>query len=100
MHMIKVSGIIQDKTLIKNKDLLTILLAMPLNVKVYKDGRFENMYSYASFSLFGLDEKQYKNLRKGNFVEITGTIRGNCDQDGNRIGEIIIVPRNIMKGVR
>ena len=50
-----------------------------------------------SFNLIGLD-KDFANLRKGSFVEITGEIIGNCNEDGSKKLDLFINPKSIVKG--
>lgn len=99
MNLIKISGKIIEKERIEKKDYINVLLAMPLRIKVYEDGEYKPTYSYIKFGLFGLDEQQYSNLEKGTFIDIIGTVHGNCDKNGKKTGEMLIIPRTITRGV-
>ncbi len=99
MNTIKIAGkVLKKEKQKKNDSFLDILIAVPLNMKVYDEGNFIQQYNYFSFTLFGLDENQYTNLRKGNFVEIIGQIAGNSNEDGTEMKNLIIIPKTIMKG--
>lgn len=98
MNNIRIAGKIIKKEKQKNKDLfLDILLAIPINFKVYHKGNFIQKYNYFSFTLFGLDKSQYSNLRKGSFVEIIGQIVGTSDKDGTEKNNLIIIPNTVTK---
>lgn len=100
MNLFKISGKVMKKEKVKGNDLiLNLVLAIPLGMKVYDAESFVPAYSYLSISLFGLDKEQYDNLRKGNFVEIIGSVTGNSDKEGNKKSELIILPKTITKGV-
>ncbi len=99
MNTIKIAGkVLKKEKQKKNDSFLDILIAVPLNMKVYDEGNFIQQYNYFSFTLFGLDENQYTNLRKGNFVEIIGQIIGNSNEDGTEKKNLTIIPKTIMKG--
>ncbi len=100
MNSIKIAGkVLKKEKQKKNDQYLDILIAVPLHMKVYDDGNFKQLYSYLSFSLFGLNNDQYSNLRKGNFVEIIGQVVGNSNEDGTQKKNLIVIPKSIMKGV-
>lgn len=100
MNTFKISGKVVKKEKIKGNDLMVnLVLAIPLGMKVYDEESFTPVYNYLSFSIFGLDKEQYDNLRKGNSVEIIGFITGNCDKDGNKKSELIVLPKSVTKGV-
>ena len=100
MNTFKISGKVVKTTKIKKSDLfVNVILAVPLNYKIYDDDNLKQQYNYISFSIFGLDQDQYKNLRKGNYVEISGMMAGNCNEDGSNKMDLIIFPKSIMKGV-
>lgn len=99
MNTIKIAGkVVKKEKQKKNDTFLNILVAVPLHLKVYDEGNFKQLYNYISLSLFGLDNDQYTNLRKGNFVEIIGQIVGNCNEDGTEKRDLIVIPKSIMKG--
>ena len=102
MNLIKISGkIIQKEKNNKDNRTLKIVIAIPLRMKSFdEDGNVKQCYSYFSCSLIGLDKEQYTNLRKGNYVEITGYICGNCKDDGTIISDTTIFPKSITKGGR
>ena len=101
MNNIKISGKIIKKTKNEIDDrYLRVVLAMPLHIKYYDEGMFKQCFSYLSFDLFGLDKEQYSDLRKGSYVEIYGSVVGNCKEDGTLKNNLIICPKSIMKGVR
>ncbi len=100
MNSIKIAGkVLKKEKQKKNDQYLDILIAVPLHMKVYDEGNFKQLYSYLSFSLFGLNNDQYNNLRKGNFVEIIGQVVGNSNEDGTQKKNLIVIPKSIMKGV-
>lgn len=100
MNVFKISGTVLKKEKQKGEDrTLRLVLAVPLNMKIYSEGTFKPTYDYLSFSLYGLNQDQSSNLRKGNYVEIIGYIIGNCDKDGNNKKELTILPKTITKGV-
>lgn len=100
MNSIKLAGkVVKKESQKKNDPYLNILIAVPLHMKVYDDGNFKQLYHYISLSLFGVDNEQYANLRKGNFVEIIGQIVGNSNEDGTQKRDLIIIPKSIMRGV-
>jgi len=82
----------------KNDQYLNILIAVPLHMKVYDDGNFKELCHFISLSLFGVDNEQYVNLRKGTFVEIIGQIVGNSDAEGTLKKDLIVIPKSIMRG--
>lgn len=99
MNAIKIAGkIVKKEKQKKNDPYLNILVAVPLHLKVYDEDTFKQLYNYVSLSLFGLDNDQYTNLRKGNFVEIIGQIVGNSNEDGTEKRDLIIIPKSVMKG--
>lgn len=99
MNTIKIAGkVVKKEKQKKNDSFLNILVAVPLHLKVYDEGNFKQLYNYVSLSLFGLDNDQYTNLRKGNFVEIIGQIVGNSNEDGTEKRDLIVIPKSIMKG--
>ncbi len=99
MNTIKIAGkVIKKEKQKKNELFLDVLIAVPLNLKVYDEGNYIQQYNYFSFTLFGLDKNQYSNLRKGNFVEIIGQVVGNSNEDGTEKNNLIIIPKTIMKG--
>lgn len=100
MNAIRIAGKVLKKEKQKKSDfLLDILIAVPLNLKIYDEGNYIQQYNYFSFTLFGLDKNQYSNLRKGNFVEIVGQIVGNSNEDGTEKNNLIIIPKTVTKGV-
>ncbi len=97
-NTIKLYGKVIKKTKDKQSSLiLNVVLALPINLKIYNGGICEQEYNYMSFNLIGLD-KDFANLRKGSFVEITGEIIGNCNEDGSKKLDLFINPKSIMKG--
>lgn len=99
MNAIKIAGkIVKKDKQKKNDSFLNILIAVPLHLKVYDEGNFKQLYSYVSLSLFGVDQDQLSNLRKGNFVEIIGQIVGNSNEDGTEKKDLIVIPKSVMKG--
>lgn len=101
MNNFKISGkVIKTKKIGKNDLFVNVVLAVPLNYRIYDENNLiKQQYNYISFSIFGLDQEQYRNLRKGNYVEISGMMAGNCDENGNLKKDLIIFPKSIMKGV-
>ena len=101
MNSIRISGKILQKDKIKNNNnSLKIILAMPLQMQYYDKGTFKQCYSYLSFILAGIDDDQYKYLRKGSYVEIIGCLLGNCKEDGTlKENHLTIVPNTIKKEV-
>lgn len=101
MNFFRISGKVIKTTKIKKCDLfVNVILAVPLNYRIYDEDSLKQQYNYISFFIFGLDQEQYKNLRKGNYVEINGMIAGNCNEDGSNKIDLIIFPKSVAKGVK
>jgi len=99
MNTIKISGKVVKIEKIKNNDYdLKLVIAMPLQMKMYSEGTFKQCYSYLSFVLSILEKEQFKDLQEGNFVEIIGVIGGNCKEDGTMTKDLMIFPKTVMKG--
>ena len=76
-----------------------ILLAIPLNMRVADGDTFKRVYSYLKFKLCCMNIENFTELKEGNYIELTGCIYGNCDENGSNIGGLTIYPRSIMRGV-
>ena len=99
MNTIRIKGKVIKKTKEKKNDLvLNVVLAIPLNFRIFNEGVCEQEYNYVSFNLIGLN-KDFSNLRKGSFVEIVGEIIGNCNKDVSKKTDLFISPKSITKGV-
>ena len=100
MNTIRLTGKVLKKDLLKdNNSAFKILLAIPLNMRVADGDTFKRVYSYLSFTLCGMSLENFTELKEGNYIEITGSIYGNCHENGSNIGELTIYPRSIMRGV-
>ncbi len=84
----------------KKDALVNIIIALPLNMKVYHNGTFKQMYNYVSLALLGVNQEQCAELKKGNLIKISGQIVGNSNENGKNKRDLTIVPKTITKGIK
>ena len=95
MNTIRIKGKVIKKTKEKKNDLvLNVVLAIPLNFRIFNEGVSEQEYNYVSFNLICLN-KDFSNLRKGSFVEIVGEIIGNCNKDVSKKTDLFGISEGI-----
>ena len=100
MNTIRLTGKVLKKELVKGNNVaFKILLAIPLNMRVSDGDTFKRVYSYLSFHLCGMNIDSFTELKEGNYIEIIGSVYGNCEEDGSNVVGLTIYPKSIMRGV-